>query len=128
MGIFRHTVLGVVAILIVMPPAADEAAADTLNRPRLGGPLIDGSVARARGCGNHFFIAYREKFALVEWLGGQMVNENEVLQSDDDQITFEREGRATLTNLATGGTIEVVIEQALLNRLEFSKVARRVCR
>jgi hypothetical protein len=95
---------------------------------RLGGPLVDGSVVRARGCGTHFFIAYRDEFALAEWVGGDMVRENEVLQAIDDKGSFEREGRMTFTDLATGRTIDLVIEKALLNRADYSRTVARVCR
>jgi hypothetical protein len=96
--------------------------------PRLGGPLVDGSVVRTRGCGTHFFIAYRNEYALAEWLGGEMVKDGDVLKVNDDQMSFEREGRMTLTNLATGLTIEVVIEQALMNNADMSRAAGKVCR
>lgn len=102
--------------------------AEAQHPPRLGGPLVDGSVTRARGCGSHFFIAYRNSFSLAEWLGGEMVKENDVLQGIGDQASFEREGRMTLTNLATNGIVEVVIEKALLNHADYSRTARQVCR
>jgi hypothetical protein len=95
---------------------------------RLGGPLVDGSVVRARGCGTRFFIAYRDEFALAEWVGGEMVRENEVLQAIDDQESFEREGRMTFTNLATGRTVDLVIERALMNHADFARAVGQVCR
>jgi hypothetical protein len=95
---------------------------------RLGGPLVDGSVIRARGCGSHFFISYHEQFALAEWMGGEMVKELDVLQGNDDQESFEREGRMTFTNLATGRTIDLVIEKALMNRADYSRTIQQVCR
>jgi hypothetical protein len=96
--------------------------------PRLGGPLVDGSVIRTRGCGSHFFIAYHDEYALAEWLGGEMVNDGDVLQATDDQMSFDREGRMLLLNLATGRTVDVVIEQALMNRSDYSRIAGKVCR
>jgi hypothetical protein len=95
---------------------------------RLGGPLVDGSVIRTRGCGSHFFIAYRDEFALAEWLGGEMVRENDVLQANGDQESFEHEGRVTLTNLVTGRTIDLVIEKALMNHADYSKTVGKICR
>jgi hypothetical protein len=103
-------------------------AAEAQNPPRLGGPLVDGSVVRARGCGSHFFIAYHEEFALAEWLGGEMVREGDVLQATDDQGSFEREGRMSFTNLATGRTVDVVVEKALMNRADYLKTFGLVCR
>lgn len=111
-------------ILPILLPTAAEA--QTL--PRLGGVLIDGSVTRTRGCGSHFFIAYHDEYALAEWLGGEMVNEGDVLQAIDGQTSFEREGRMTFTNLTTGNTIDVMIEKALLNHANYSKTLARVCR
>jgi hypothetical protein len=96
--------------------------------PRLGGPLIDGSVLSRPGCGSHFFIVYKDEYALAEWLGGEMVKDGDVLQTTDDQTSFEREGRMTLLDLATGRTIDVVIEQALMNRAVYGKIASQVCR
>jgi hypothetical protein len=95
---------------------------------RLGGPVVDGSVIRTRGCGSHFFIAYRDEFVLAEWLGGEMVRENDVLKANGDQESFEREGRITLTNLVTGRTIDIVIEKALMNHADYSKTVGKVCR
>lgn len=95
--------------------------------PRLGGPLVDGSVVRTHGCGNHFFIAYRNEYALAELLGGDMVKDGDVLQINDERDSFEREGRMTLTNLATGLSLDVVIEQALMNNSDFSRTARIKC-
>jgi hypothetical protein len=103
-------------------------AAEAQNPPKLGGPLVDGSVVRARGCGSHFFIAYHEEFALAEWLGGEMVREGDVLQATDDQGSFEREGRMSFTNLATGRTVDVVVEKALMNRADYLKTFGLVCR
>jgi hypothetical protein len=96
--------------------------------PQLGGPLVDGSVVRAHGCGSHFFIVYRNEYALAELLGGEMVKDGEVLQTTDDQESFEREGRMTLTNLVTGRIVDVVIEQALINTTDYSRTARKFCR
>ncbi len=113
---------------LLIAPVALLAPAVAQNPPRLGGPLVDGTVIRTRGCGSHFFIAYHDEFALALWLGGEMVKEGDVLQGVDDQTTFEREGRMTFTNFATGHTIEVVIEKALLNRADYSKTFASVCR
>jgi len=106
----------------VMSPAALAAP------PRLGGPLVDGSVIRTHGCGSHFFIAFRDEYALVTWLAGEMVKDGDVLQLTDDQLSFEREGRLTLLNLATGRMIDVVIEKALMNHADLSKTIGKVCR
>jgi hypothetical protein len=106
-------------------PAAPPGAAAP---PRLGGPLVDGSVTLSHGCGSHFFIAFRDVYALAEWIGGEMVKEGDVLQGIDDQTGFEREGRMTYTNLATGNTIEVVIEKALMNHADYTKTVAKVCR
>jgi hypothetical protein len=113
---------------VLRPPVALAAPSDAQHPPRLGGPLVDGSVVRTRGCGSHFFIAYREEYALAEWLGGEMVNDGDVLQGSDDQVSFEREGRMTLTNLATGRTVDVVIEQPLMNPADYSRTVGQVCR
>jgi hypothetical protein len=104
------------------------AAAEAQHPARLGGPLVDGSVTRARGCGSHFFIGYRDEFALAEWLGGEMVRENDVLEANDNQMSFEREGRMTLTNRATGRTVDLVIVHALMNHADYSRAVRQVCR
>jgi hypothetical protein len=107
---------------LFMPPILPAAP------PRLGGPLVDGSVVRTRGCGNHFFITYHNEFALAEWMGGEMIKDGDVLQASGDQMSFEREGRMTLTNLATGGTVDVLIEQALMNQADYGRTVQRVCR
>jgi hypothetical protein len=96
--------------------------------PRLGGPLVDGSVLVRNGCGPRFFIVYQDSYALAEWLGGDMVKDGDVLQTTDADSSFLREGRMTLLDLATGRTIDIVIEQALMNRTDFARVASRVCR
>jgi hypothetical protein len=96
--------------------------------PRLGGPLVDGSVVRVRGCGVHFFISYHDQYQLAEWLGGEYVKEGDVLVAADDTASFEREGRATFTDLATDRTVDIFIEKALMNRQDFSRKARQVCR
>jgi hypothetical protein len=96
--------------------------------PRLGGPLVDGSVTLAHGCGTRFFIAYRDVYALAQWLGGEMVQDGDVLQGVDDQASFEREGRMIFVNLATGNTVEVVIEKALMNHADYTKTVAMVCR
>jgi hypothetical protein len=113
---------------VLIPPVVLAAPSEVQHPPRLGGPLVDGSVVRARGCGSHFFIAYRNEYALAAWLGGEMVKENDVLQTTDDQANFEREGRMTLTNLATGRAVDIVIEKALMNRADYSTTSRQVCR
>jgi len=95
--------------------------------PRLGGPLVDGSVVRVQGCGVHFFIAYGNTFELAEWLGGDPVRETEVLQTTDSTTTFEREGRLTVTDLATGRTVDVYIDKALMNRTEFDRTIALTC-
>ena len=118
------TIVAAALTLAIMLPAPSEAQ----HPPRLGGPLVDGSVTRARGCGSHFFIAYREEYALAEWLGGEMVNDGDVLQGSDDQVSFEREGPMTFTNLATGRTVDVVIEKALMNQADYSRTVGQVCR
>jgi hypothetical protein len=115
-----------VAALTPLPLLA--APPEPPHPPRLGGPLVDGSVIRTKGCGNRFFIAYRAEFVLAQWLGGEMVKDGDVLESSDDQSNFEHEGRMTFTNLATGRTVDVVIEKALLNRADYSRAAAQVCR
>jgi hypothetical protein len=50
------------------------------------------------------------------------------LQTTDDQSSFEREGRMTLLDLATGTTIDVVIEQALINRAAYNRTVSQVCK
>jgi hypothetical protein len=96
--------------------------------PSLGGPLVDGSVVRTSGCGSYFFIAYRDEFALAQWLGGEMAKDGDVLQVTDEQSSFEREGRMTLLNFATNRTIDVSIEKALMNRADFTKTAAKICK
>jgi hypothetical protein len=95
---------------------------------RLGGPLVDGTVVRARGCGSHFFVIYHQEYALAEWLGGDMVRENEVLQSTDPGASLEREGRVTFVDLATGHPIDFVIEKALMSPAEYAQAQGQVCR
>jgi hypothetical protein len=95
---------------------------------RLGGPLVDGSVIRFNGCGNYFFVAYRNEYALAEWIGGDMVRESEVLQATDDTSSFEREGRMSFTNTASGKLVDVIIERALLNQTDLSQLIHRYCR
>jgi len=109
-------------------PVALAAPIEAQHPPRLGGPLVDGSVIHARGCGSHFFIAYHEEYALAEWLGGEMVNDGDVLQGSDDQVSFEREGRMSFTNLATGRAVDVVIEKALMNKTDYARTIGQVCR
>jgi hypothetical protein len=112
----------ILAVALLAPSAALTAP------PRLGGPLIDGSVLLRRNCGSHFFIAFQDEYALAEWLGGDMVKDGDVLQTTDDQSSFQREGRMTLLDLATGRTIDVVIEQALMNRTDYTRTVSKVCR
>jgi hypothetical protein len=119
------TLCAAASLLPLMPAVL---AQTPTHPPRLGGPLVDGSVVRTRGCGSHFFIAYRDEFALASWLGGEPVREGDVLQGADDLTSFEREGRMTFTNLATGRTVDVVIEKALLNRTDYSRTIGQVCR
>jgi hypothetical protein len=95
---------------------------------RLGGPAIDGTVVRVRGCGNHFFVQYHNSVALAEWLGGEMVRENEVIQSTDDNASLEKEGRMTFTDLATGRPVDFVVEKALMNPADYAKTQGEVCR
>jgi hypothetical protein len=123
LGAMKRIICGALEVAAVFIPLAVLGAS-----ARLGGPLVDGSVARARGCGSHFFIAYHEGFALADWLGGEMVKENDVLQTTDDVSSFEREGRMTLTNLATNRTVDIVIDKALLNHAEYLRTVQRVCR
>jgi hypothetical protein len=96
--------------------------------PRLGGPLIDGSVVRTHGCGAYFFIADRDVFALAQWLSGEPVREGDVLQTSQSQSGFQREGRMTVTNLATGRMLDLVIEKALMNRADFTRTAGQFCK
>jgi hypothetical protein len=117
----RIVVLVMTAISWTCGPAA-------VAQPKLGGVLIDGSVIRVRGCGSHFFIAYHEEFALAELLGGDMVRESELLQLPADQGSFEREGRMTATNLATGRQVDFVIEKALMNTNDYNAMVGQVCR
>ena len=124
----RFICMAILSATVLTPRVVLAAPSEAQHPPRLGGPLVDGSVVRARGCGSHFFIAYREEFALAEWLGGEMVKDGDVLQGNDDQVSFEREGRMTFTNLATGRTVDVVIEKALLNQADYSRTVGQVCR
>ncbi len=116
--------LPVLAAALLAPPALSAPP----TPPRLGGPLVDGSVLLGHGCGSHFFIVYKDLYALAEWLGGDMVKNGDVLQTTDDQSSFEREGRMTLLDLATGTTIDVVIEQALINRAAYNRTVSQVCK
>lgn len=121
----------VAALLVAalpIPAILPVAFAQAPHPPRLGGPLVDGSVIRTQRCGGRFFIAYRDEYALAQWLAGEMVKDGDVLQSKDDKTSFEREGRMTLTNLATGREVDVVIEKALMNRADYSRTVRKVCR
>lgn len=102
--------------------------ASALGQHRLGGPLVDGTVVRARGCGSHFFIAYHNTYALGEWLGGDMVRENEILVSSNDNDSLEREGRMTFTDVATGRPIDFVIEKALMSPADFARTEAEMCR
>jgi hypothetical protein len=104
------------------------ACTAALGQHRLGGPLIDGTVVRVRGCGSHFFIAYHNAYALAEWLGGDMVRENEVVRSLNENDSLEREGRMTFTDVATGRPIDLVIEKALMSAPEFARTQAQVCR
>jgi hypothetical protein len=115
------------AILIGAALFTLAAARPTWAQHRLGGPAIDGSVTRATGCGNYFFIVYANQFAMAEWLGGDPVRETEVLQTVDDQGSFEREGRETVLDLATGRTVDIMIDQALMNQTDYQKAASKVC-
>jgi hypothetical protein len=124
----RRLVIATLFAAVLTPPFLFAAPPEPPHPPRLGGPLVDGSVIRTRGCGSHFFVAYRAEFALAQWLGGEMVKDGDVLEGSDDQANFEREGRMTFTNLATGRTVDVVIEKALLNRADFTRTAAQVCR
>ena len=124
----RFILIATIVAAVLTPPVALAAPTEAQHPPRLGGPLVDGSVVRARGCGSHFFIAYREEFALAEWLGGEMVNDGDVLQGSGDQVSFEREGPMTFTNLATGRTVDIVIEKALMNQADYSRTVGQVCR
>jgi len=96
--------------------------------PRLGGPLIDGSVVRVHGCGSYFFVSYENEYDLVEWIGGEPVKEGDVLEPIDDASNLEREGRGTFTNRATGRTIDVVIDRALMNGRDYSLNVGKYCR
>ncbi len=57
-----------------------------------------------------------------------MVQEGDVLQGVDDSTSFEREGRMTFTNLATGRTVDVVIDKALLTRADLGRTLAQYCR
>jgi hypothetical protein len=116
----RSTLLLIAAWMLGLAPA--------IGQHRLGGTSIDGSVVRIHGCGNHFFIVYGTEYALVEWLGGDMVMENDRLEVTDDQGSFEREGRLNLKNTATGRPVDVVIEKTLMNASDYSKTVASVCR
>ena len=105
--------------LVSLPAAAQH---------RLGGPTVDGTVIRVRGCGSHFFVQYHDAFALAEWLGGDMVREDEVIQSTDDTASLEREGRMTFTDLATGHPVDFVVEKALMSRADFTRTVAQYCR
>lgn len=61
-------------------------------------------------------------------MGGEMVQDLDVLQVTDDVSTFEREGRMTVTNLVTGRPLEIVIEQALMNQSQFAQKVIETCR
>jgi hypothetical protein len=125
----KHLIsMAILVAAVITPPTIQAAPAEAQNPARLGGPLVDGSVIRTRGCGSHFFITYRQVFVLAEWLGGDMVKDGDVLQGIDDQVSFEREGRMTFTNLATGRTIDVAIEKTLMNHADYSRTAGQVCR
>jgi hypothetical protein len=123
----RRLVIATLFAAALTPPLL-AAPPEAPHPPRLGGPLVDGSVIRTVGCGSHFFVAYRAEFALAEWLGGEMVKDGDVLEGTDDQASFEHEGRWTFTNLATSRTVDVVIEKALLNRADFLRTVAQVCR
>jgi hypothetical protein len=116
---------GLAALWLAQPVRAQ---VENPRTPRLGGPLIDGSVTRAHGCGSHFFVIYRDEYALAEWLGGQPPIEGDVLEGIDDQQSLERVGRMTFVDLATRNTMEFVIEKTFLNRADYSKTVRQVCR
>jgi hypothetical protein len=103
------------------------ACTPALGQHRLGGPLVDGTVVRVRGCGSHFFIAYHNNYVLAEWLGGDMVRENEILQSSNENASLEREGRMTFTDATTGRPIDLVIEKALMSPAEFARTEAQVC-
>lgn len=113
-------------LLVALAQGTLVASAEAQHR--LGGPLVDGTVVRTRGCGSHFFIAYHNEFVLAEWLGGDMVRENEVLQSSDDTASLEREGRMTFVDLATGRPIDFQVEKALMNLADYAKTVGEVCR
>jgi hypothetical protein len=129
-GVFTTKALTRTAALVAAALATlaiHAAAIESQNPPRLGGPLIDGSVIRTRGCGTRFFIAYRDVFVLAEWLGGEMIKENDVLQGTDGQASFEREGRMTFTNLASGRAVDIVIEKTLMNHSDYARTLKQVC-
>jgi hypothetical protein len=120
-GLSYTILVSAAALLPLLSPVA------AFGQPRLGGPLIDGSVTRARGCGNYFFIVYGNQFALAEWLGGDPVRDNEVLQTLDDQGSFEREGRETVLDLASGRTVDIMIDQALMNQTDYQRTVKKIC-
>jgi hypothetical protein len=112
------------------PATAQQPAAPAPEHPgpRLGGPTVDGSVVRTAGCGAYFIVTYHSEYALAQWVGGQMVRDNDVLEGHGDLTSFEREGPMTFTNLSTGQTIDVVIEKTLMNQAELSQAEARYCR
>jgi hypothetical protein len=113
--------------IVLTALCAAQALRPAAAQHRLGGVLVDGSVVRVHGCGSHFFIAYRNEYDLAEWLGGEMVRENDVLQLADDQGGFEREGRVTLTNIVTGRQIDIMIEKALMNTNDYAATVGQLC-
>ncbi len=117
---FRWASFAAMFALIACPSFAASA-------PRLGGPVVDGSVVRVRGCGVYLFISYHNEYALAQWLGGYAVRETEVLQTMDDQASFEREGRLTVTDLASGRAVDLFIEKAMLNNSDYAKATARYC-
>lgn len=119
-SVLRKAALALLPLLLI-------GTGTTVGAPRLGGQLVDGSVVRTKGCGIYFFIAYGNTFALAEWLSGDPVRDTEILQTTDGTSSFDHEGRMTVTNLATGRTLDLFIDKALMNNAEFSRSAAKYC-
>ena len=105
------------------------AGAEAQTPRKLGGPVIDGSVVIVDGCGEKFFIAYQGTYALAQRLNGEMVKREDVLQGvATQQGSFDREGRMEVTDLTTGKTLQINIENAMLSQSAVHNLAGEVCR
>jgi hypothetical protein len=119
--------LGLSAPSAIRPPAATPAPFDRRlapeGLPSTGPDMASGYVFRVAGCGDRILVQTANGYSVVQVLSATDVNVSDLLQG-----RLESLGRGQAVNNSTSKTMEVFVEESMLQKSAIDNRIQRFCR